>query len=387
MTPGLPRWVGDELLTLKANRETDTYELHLGTKTISPAGLQVFSVLGVNDDFIDATCTRNGVDVDVCQINFDGTVTHITHQGVASATATTQTPRGKLQVISESTLESKGRTFTLLADGKPLHVFDNLAESPLVTANVTLTVTGPHAVNTAVLFPTDHVLGSKKLPVLMRPYGGPHAAQVLRANGIFRDDQWFADQGFAVIVADNRGTPGRGPLWDHTIHHDFVNPVLDDQVSALNAIATQYPKDIDTTRVGVTGWSFGGYLAALAVLERPDVFHAAVAGAPVTEWLWYDTGYTERYLGNPNDDPQVYERNSLIHRAGKLSRPLMLVHGLADDNVVAAHTLALSNALLAHGKAHTVLPLSGVTHMTPQEVIAENLMLLTVRFLKENLNA
>lgn len=387
VTPGLPRWVGDELLTLKASRETDTYELQLGTKTISPAGLQVFSVLGVNDDFIDATCTRNGVDVDVCQINFDGTVTHITHQGVASATATSQTPRGKLQVISESTLESKGRTFTLLADGKPLHVFDNLAETPLVTANATLTVTGPHAVNTAVLFPTDHVLGSKKLPVLMRPYGGPHAAQVLRTNGIFRDDQWFADQGFAVIVADNRGTPGRGPLWDHTIHHDFVNPVLDDQVSALNAIATQYPKDIDTTRVGITGWSFGGYLAALAVLERPDVFHAAVAGAPVTEWLWYDTGYTERYLGNPNDDPQVYERNSLIHRAGKLTRPLMLVHGLADDNVVAAHTLALSNALLAHGKAHTVLPLSGVTHMTPQEVIAENLMLLTVQFLKENLKA
>lgn len=387
VVPGVPRWVGDELLTLKANRDTDTYELRLGAKTISPAGLQVSSVLGVNDQFIDAIATRNGIDLDVCQINFDGTVTHTTHHGVAAGTATATTPRGALQVITESNLDSPLRTFTLLADGKPLHVFDSLAETPTVTPNVTLTVTGPHAVNTAVLFPRDHVMGSKKLPVLMRPYGGPHGAQVLRTNGIFRDDQWFADQGFAVIVADNRGTPGRGPIWDRTIFHDFVNPVLDDQVSALHAIATQYPKDIDTTRVGITGWSFGGYLSALAVLERPEVFHAAVAGAPVTEWLWYDTGYTERYLGNPNDVPEVYERNSLVHRAGNLSRPLMLVHGLADDNVVAAHTLALSNALLAHGKAHTVLPLSGVTHMTPQEAIAENLMLLTVQFLKEKLQA
>ena len=252
---------------------------------------------------------------------------------------------------------------------------------------VTLVTTGPHKVNTAVLFPKDHVMGSKKLPILMRPYGGPHGAQVLRAHGMYLDDQWFADQGFAVIVADNRGTPGRGPIWDRTILHDFVNPVVDDQVSAIADVAALYSEDVDTARVGITGWSFGGYLAALAVLERPDVFHAAVAGAPVTEWLWYDTGYTERYLGHPNEVPEVYTANSLIPRARNLARPLMLVHGLADDNVVAAHSLALSNELLAHGKPHTVLPLSGVTHMTPQAVIAENLMLLTVQFLKDNLNA
>ena len=120
-------------------------------------------------------------------------------------------------------------------------------------------------------------------------------------------------------------------------------------------------------------------------MRRPDVFHAAVAGAPVTEWRLYDTAYTERYLGNPAVDPAPYDASSLIPDAPKLSRPLLLVHGLADDNVVAAHTLLLSSALLAAGKPHEVLPLSGVTHMTPQVVVAENLLLHQLDFLRRSL--
>ncbi len=151
---------------------------------------------------------------------------------------------------------------------------------------------------------------------------------------------------------------------------------------------TRWPRehpDLDLSRVGIRGWSFGGYLAALAVLRRPDVFHAAVAGAPVTDWALYDTHYTERYLGRPDTDPEAYARSSLMADAEKLERPLLLVHGLADDNVVVAHTLRLSSALLAAGRPHSVLPLSGVTHMTPQEVVAENLLLLQVRFLNDAL--
>ncbi|HTI25972.1 MAG TPA: prolyl oligopeptidase family serine peptidase, partial [Kutzneria sp.] len=110
-----------------------------------------------------------------------------------------------------------------------------------------------------------------------------------------------------------------------------------------------------------------------------------IAGAPVTDWRLYDTHYTERYLGNPLERPEVYDANSLIDDAPKLSQDLMIIHGLADDNVVAAHTLRLSSALLAAGRPHTVLPLSGVTHMTPQEQVAENLLLLQVDFLKRSL--
>jgi dipeptidyl-peptidase-4 len=160
--------------------------------------------------------------------------------------------------------------------------------------------------------------------------------------------------------------------------------VLDDQVDGLLALAEIEPA-LDLSRVGIRGWSFGGYLAALAVLDRPDVFHAAVAGAPVTEWRFYDTAYTERYLGNPNDDDAPYEATSLLNRAAQLERPLLLIHGLADDNVLAAHTLQMSSALLAAGRQHNVLPLSGVTHMTPQEVVAENLLLTEVEFFRTHL--
>jgi dipeptidyl-peptidase-4 len=160
--------------------------------------------------------------------------------------------------------------------------------------------------------------------------------------------------------------------------------VLADQVDALHALADIEP-DLDLTRVGITGWSFGGFLAGLAVLDRPDVFHAAIAGAPVTDQRLYDTAYTERYLGMPQDNPEVYEAHSLLLKAPKLERPLLIIHGLADDNVLAANTLQFSGALLAAGKMHSVLPLSGVTHMTPQEVVTENLTRLEAEFFTTHL--
>ena len=143
--------------------------------------------------------------------------------------------------------------------------------------------------------------------------------------------------------------------------------------------------DLDLTRVGIRGWSFGGYLAALAVLDRPDVFHAAVAGAPVTEWRLYDTAYTERYLGDPRTEPDRYDAASLLPRAAALRRPLLLIHGTADDNVHVANTLQLSSALLAAGRPHSVVPLSRVTHMTPQEHVAENLLRLEIDFFAAHL--
>jgi dipeptidyl-peptidase-4 len=162
---------------------------------------------------------------------------------------------------------------------------------------------------------------------------------------------------------------------------------LQDQVDALQAAAAQFPA-LDTERVAIRGWSYGGYLSALAVLRRPDVFHAAVAGAPVTDWSLYDTHYTERYLGKPQDEPGSYAHNSLIEDAGELSRALLIVHGLADDNVFPAHALRLSSALLAKGRQHVFLPLAGATHMTPQaEVVAENLMRTQVDWIVRELFA
>ena len=136
-------------------------------------------------------------------------------------------------------------------------------------------------------------------------------------------------------------------------------------------------------KVCIIGWSYGGFLSALAVLDAPDVFKAACAGAPPTDWTLYDTHYTERYLGL---DPDVYYRNGIVQDAPKLTRPLMLIHGFADDNVTIAHSLRLSQALMAAGRPHTFLPLTGITHMTNDETVAENLLTLQRDFLREALS-
>jgi dipeptidyl-peptidase-4 len=202
--------------------------------------------------------------------------------------------------------------------------------------------------------------------------------------GWFYTAQWFAESGFAVVIADGRGTPGRGPVWDKTVLHDTLSGPVEDQVIALHAAAAYCP-DLDLDRVGIMGWSAGGTLAAAAVLRRPDIFHAAIAGAAVTDKRLYDTHWQERYLGHPDEFPEVYDQTSLIHDAAKLVRPLLLVHGLADDNVVAAHTLRLSSALLAAGRPHQVLPLSGATHRPSNTAAVEGMMRHQLHFLTESL--
>jgi dipeptidyl-peptidase-4 len=285
-------------------------------------------------------------------------------------------------VIRASSLDTVGASFTV-ASAHGEHTIASHAETPLVQPNVRISTVGPRNIPVAILTPRDNL--STSLPVLFDPYGGPHAQRVVASNAAYLSAQWFADQGFVVVIADNVGTPGKGSEWERGVLNDLAQPVLDDQVEVLTALSTLEPR-ADTTRVGIRGWSFGGYLAALAVLRRSDLFHAAIAGAPVTDWRLYDTHYTERYLGHPTTNQSAYDATSLLLNVSELRSPLLLIHGLADDNVVAAHTLQLSSALLEAGKPHEVLPLSGVTHMTPQEVVAENLLLHQLEFLRRHLN-
>ncbi|OEU85483.1 peptidase S9 [Streptomyces abyssalis] len=303
---------------------------------------------------------------------------------------------GDTLVLSTASLTHAGSRVAVLRMGgqgralplKPLDVVPSHAEAPALTAAPRLLRTGERRIPAGLLLPTGHRDGDGPLPVLMDPYGGPHGQRVVAAHNAWLTSQWFADQGFAVVVADGRGTPGHSPAWEKAVSRNIADVTLDDQIEALRSLAADHP--LDLTRVGIRGWSYGGYLAALAALRRPDVFHAAVVGAPVTDWRLYDTHYTERYCGMPQEDPEVYARSSVVTDEGLSGaaaqhRPLMLIHGLADDNVAAAHTLRLSSALLAAGRPHEMLPLSGVTHMTSQEQIAENLLLLQVAFLKRTL--
>lgn len=218
----------------------------------------------------------------------------------------------------------------------------------------------------------------------MDPYGGPAAQRVLAAQSAYLTSQWFADQGFAVVIVDGRGTPGRGPRWERLVHGNRGAAPLEDQVDGLRAAARRHP-ELDLTRVGIRGWSYGGYLAALAVLRRPDVFHAAIAGAAVVDHRLYDTHWVERFLGHPDDNAEAYDRDSLMRYAPELQRPLLLIHGLRDDNVHPAHMLQLSAALLAAGRPHNVLPLPSGTHMISED-IAARLLDAQVHFLRTALH-
>jgi dipeptidyl-peptidase-4 len=227
---------------------------------------------------------------------------------------------------------------------------------------------------------------NKKYPVVVDVYGGPGHVHVVSAMRNWLIPQWIADQGFIVVAIDNRGTPGRGYEWERSIYKRFGDIPLQDQVAGLQALGKKFP-ELDLTRVGIYGWSFGGYMSALAVLKRPDVFKAAVAGAPVTDWEDYDTHYTERYLGLPKDSPQAYKEASLLTYADKLERPLLIVHGTADDNVYFRHSLKLADALFRAGKDFEMLPLSGLTHQVPDPVVMERLYSRIARHFQKHLGA
>jgi dipeptidyl-peptidase-4 len=392
IVPGVPAWTADGRIVWTRD-EQDTRRLVLVTpghfpEPVTPPGLQVRGVLDVDGDTVLFQASQDPAEAALWSYGPGGLNRAGQEGGVEAGTRA-----GGTTVTWRRSLDTDGVSVRVARDGAPDAAIASLAELPALPApRPVLFRAGSREIQTAVLFPSWHQpgqyqSGGGQLPVLLDPYGGPHAQRVVRARGAYLVPQWFAEQGFAVVIADGRGTPARGPAWERAVAGDLAGPVLQDQVDALAAAAARFG-DLDTDRVAIRGWSFGGYLAALAVLRRPDVFHAAIAGAPVTDWRLYDTHYTERYLGLPETDGDAYDRSCLLtlaERAVVTPRALLLIHGLADDNVVVAHTLRLSAALLAVGHPHSVLPLTGITHMATQETVAENLLLLQLDFLRRNL--
>ena len=378
LVAGVPAWLGDRLVMTADDPACDTRRLTVDGQPVTPPGLQVAEVVAVAGDGVLVAGSEEPTEVHLWRVVPGGDPERLTDRpGHHAATAA-----HPVVVVTRADLEHDNSTTTVTAPGRPPLPIASFAQASGLAPRPRLLRAGPRGLRCALLLPDRPAVG--RLPVLLDPYGGPHHRQVLAVRDRFLVSQWFADQGFAVLVTDGRGTPGRGPAWERAVWRDLAGPVLDDQVEALVAVAADHP-ELDLGRVAIRGWSFGGYLAALAVLRRPDVFHAAVAGAPVTDWRLYDTHYTERYLGDPAADPDAYRRSSLLADAAKLERPLLLIHGLADDNVVAAHTLRLSGLLLAAGRPHNVLPLSGVTHLAVQEAVAESLLHLQLGFLRDAL--
>ena len=376
---GVPAWTSDGRL-VRIGVDNGAYRLFVDGAAVTEPSTQVRAVLHVGDEVLFSASESDPTQIHVYR-TANGTVQRVsTADGLHAGAGTAGTT-----VLSSWSLADTGPEVSVLADGKPMARVESAPMRPGIEPNPRWLTLGERQLRAALLLPRDYRESDGALPVLLDPYGGPHAQRVLQSRGAFLTPQWLADQGFAVLVVDGRGSPGRGPAWERAVAAELAAVTLTDQVDALYAAAVEYPQ-LDLSRVAIRGWSYGGYLAALAVLRRPDVFHAAVAGAPVTDWSLYDTHYTERYLGLPQDAPTIYERNSLPTDAPGLRRSLLIVHGLADDNVFVAHALRLSAALLAAGRAHTFLPLAGATHMTPQaEDVAANLMHTQIDWIKREL--
>lgn len=416
------------LICAMNDMDTDTNRLAANGMPFTPAGLQVREVLDVTDDDVLCVVQRtpeilpesdlpflwqsNAADhdarsFDVVSIRYDGTwepLTYAPGQWTMSRAGNGCVVTGR--DMDDATVQMQHCMNIATTDENGTDVasmvvapIENHAEIPGFTPNVHFTRLGERGLYTAIVLPSasSEYAHADTLPVLMKPYGGPGFQQVVESQSFYWDAQWWADQGYIVVTADGRGTTGRGPKWDRAIYEAMKSVTLEDQVDAVRALpkalatlAAQENKESsetaipqpDLNRVAMIGWSYGGFLSALAVLEAPETFAAACAGAPPTDWTLYDTHYTERYLGF---DPAVYERNSIIADASQLDRPLMLIHGFADDNVTIAHSLRLSQALMAAGRKHTFLPLTGITHMTNDETVAENLLILQRDFLAEAL--
>ena len=416
---GTPAYTPDGRLVCPLNdMAADTNRLTVDGRPFTPAGWNVRAVLDVTDDDVlavvqrapeiatevprawagsgtasDAESLFGGHDArsfDVVSIDYNGTITPVTTdpgQWTAS--------RGERGIVVSGRDMRSARAQMRHILGEQSATISSTAAEPGFAPNVTFTRLGEHQLYTAIIAPSPSspYAHSDKLPVLMKPYGGPGFQQVVASQSFYWEGQWWADQGFLVVTADGRGTTGRGPAWDRAIFENMKDVTLADQIEAVNALPEAVSRlNADGRRPGVPapdldkvcmiGWSYGGFLSALAVLDAPNVFKAACAGAPPTDWTLYDTHYTERYLGL---DPDVYRRNGIVQDAPGLVRPLMLIHGFADDNVTIAHSLRLSQALMAAGRPHTFLPLTGITHMTNDETVAENLLTLQRDFLRDAL--
>ncbi|MER7667706.1 prolyl oligopeptidase family serine peptidase [Kitasatospora sp. NPDC096128] len=376
LLPGLPVRTAGGALVDTAD-EGGTRHLTVDGKPVTPAGLHLRAVLGTDGERVLFTASEEPTETHLWTYEPGSGIRRLSsgpgvHSGVG---------RGGTLVLT-----TDART-TVLREGRPSLPLTSYAEQPVVTVRPELLRLGPRELRAHLFLPTGHRPDDGPLPVLLDPYAGL-AMQKVTTRGAWYEQvsQWFADQGFAVLVVDGRGTPGRGPLWEKTIWGDKAGPALDDQIEGLRETARLRPGLLDLDRVAIRGWSYGGFLAALAVLRRPDVFHAASAGAAPTDHRLYDTHWQERFLGHPDEHPEHYASCDLVNEAPNLNRPLLLIQGLADDNVFPVHALRLSAALLAAGRPHELLPLRGAGHRPTEEAVVENLLLHELDFLRRALS-
>ncbi len=210
------------------------------------------------------------------------------------------------------------------------------------------------------LYKPKHMAPGKKYPVIVNVYGGPHAQRVRNIWQGADFTQYMLQQGYIVFQLDNRGSNYRGTAFEFPIYEKLGQVEVDDQITGVKHLHTL--PFIDKERIGIYGHSYGGYMALMTMFKAGDYFKAGVSGAPVTDWLLYDTHYTERYLNHPKANADGYEQSSVFPYISGLNGPLMVYHGMADDNVLFTNTTKLIKALQDENKQFELMTYPGSKH-------------------------
>lgn len=376
----MPKWFPDGSAFLWTTERNGSWQLELR----SAEGQLLRSLSGIGFGFKGFVDLNPELKVVYVSGGDDPTQTHLfrlstevaaapipltTEPGLHSATFS---ENHRVYVHTSSTMDGLRKQVVRNMDGRELGRLQSVAEQPPLVPNIELTTVGTDPSFHAVLVRPRNFDSRRRYPVIVSVYGGPHAQTVVASPSAYLLQQWIADHGFIVVSIDGRGTPSRGRSWERVIKGNLIEISLNDQVAGLKALARKYG-ELDLDRVGIYGWSFGGYFSAMAVMRRPDIFDVGVAGAPVAEWLDYDTHYTERYLGLPDENPSGYADSSVLTYAKDLDKALLIIHGTADDNVYFSHSLKMSNALFRAGKTHDFLALSDFTHMVADPLVTTRL--------------
>lgn len=324
---------------------------------------------------------------EVYSVNTDGKVRTISENAGTNSAAFSSTYKYYISTFSSATTPP---AYTLYdASGKQIRVLEDNAGlkeklneyKPRLKEFFTFNTSENITLNGWVIYPPDFDT-SKKYPVLMNQYSGPNSQEVLDHWG-FGFDEYIAQKGYIVMCVDPRGTGGRGEAFRKVTYLQLGKYETIDQIETAKYVASL--PYVDESRIGIWGWSYGGFISASCMLKGDGAFKLGIAVAPVTNWRYYDNIYTERFMRKPQDNPEGYDQNSPLFFADKLKGKLLLVHGMADDNVHVQNSVELSERLVQAGKQFDQMLYVNRNHGIYGGNTRLHLFTLIENYLKENL--
>ena len=325
----------------------------LGYEDVVVQQLLDFDTKGSNIFYIGTA--NNGLDRQLYKVDLKTgkttqlTTTSGTHNAVVSTDGTlafdsfsnTTTPND-VNIIN---LKNNKAT-SLLEASDPYAGKTVLPKMELVTV---IAADGKTPLNGRLIYPANFD-ANKKYPVMVYVYGGPHAQLVTNdwLGGASLFDYYMAQQGYVVFTLDNRGSDARGRDFEHVIHRQLGQNEMADQMKGIEFLKSK--GFVDQDKIGVYGWSFGGFMTTSLMLNQADTFKVGVAGGPVCDWKYYEVMYGERYMDTPQENPEGYKKTSVINKANQLQGRLLIIHGAQDNVVVQQHSMEFINACIANGK-------------------------------------